>query len=89
MKATPEHLEPKQIPAPARTLAAEAIGIDCHMDTVQRVLVMGEDLEATVLQLRCRAAKEQDVLKHAARQRDGGAVSTGSRGKVQVRQRGR
>jgi hypothetical protein len=28
----------------ARKLAAEAIGIDSHIDTVQRVLVMGEDL---------------------------------------------
>src|ERR1700752_1659806 len=32
------------IPARARRLAAEAIGIDSHIDTVQRVLVMGEDL---------------------------------------------
>src|ERR1700752_5514790 len=32
------------IPARARKLAAEAIGIDSHIDTVQRVLVMGEDL---------------------------------------------
>ena len=30
--------------ARARKLAAEAIGIDSHIDTVQRVLVMGEDL---------------------------------------------
>jgi hypothetical protein len=44
MKATPERLEPKQIPAPGRKLAAEAIGIDCHIDSLQRVLVMGEDL---------------------------------------------
>jgi len=44
MKVIPERLEPKQIPAPARKLAAEAIGIDCHIDTVQRVLVMREDL---------------------------------------------
>jgi len=34
----------KDIPAAARKLAAEAIGIDSHIDTVQRVLVMGEDL---------------------------------------------
>jgi membrane dipeptidase len=33
-----------KIPARARKLAAEAIGIDSHIDTVQRVLVMGEDL---------------------------------------------
>src|ERR1700722_20428463 len=32
------------IPARAPKLAAEAIGIDSHIDTVQRVLVMGEDL---------------------------------------------
>src|SRR6202041_3780354 len=32
------------IPARARKLAAEAIGIDSHIDTVQRILVMGEDL---------------------------------------------
>src|ERR1700751_2178074 len=32
------------IPARARRLAAEAIGIDSHIDTVQRMLVMGEDL---------------------------------------------
>ena len=32
------------IAARARRLAAEAIGIDSHIDTVQRVLVMGEDL---------------------------------------------
>jgi membrane dipeptidase len=30
--------------ARARKLAAEAIGIDSHIDTVQRILVMGEDL---------------------------------------------
>jgi membrane dipeptidase len=30
--------------APARQLLAEAIGIDSHIDTIQRVLVMGEDL---------------------------------------------
>jgi membrane dipeptidase len=29
---------------PARELLAEAIGIDSHIDTIQRVLVMGEDL---------------------------------------------
>src|ERR1700722_9094456 len=40
----PEPLTPKKIPARARQLAAEAIGIDSHIDTVQRVLVMGEDL---------------------------------------------
>lgn len=34
----------KDIPAHARRLAAEAIGIDSHIDTVQRILVMGEDL---------------------------------------------
>jgi len=28
----------------ARELAAEVIGIDSHIDTIQRVLVMGEDL---------------------------------------------
>ena len=32
------------ISARAHKLAAEAIGIDSHIDTVQRVLVMGEDL---------------------------------------------
>lgn len=36
--------ELSDIPARARRLAAEAIGIDSHIDTVQRVLVMGEDL---------------------------------------------
>src|ERR1700733_2049396 len=40
----PEELTPKKIPLRARRLAAEAIGIDSHIDTVQRVLVMGEDL---------------------------------------------
>lgn len=30
--------------APARKLMAEAVGIDSHIDTIQRVLVMGEDL---------------------------------------------
>src|SRR5215472_8740430 len=44
MKAIPQELEPRNVPAPARKLAAEAIGIDSHIDTVQRVLVMGEDL---------------------------------------------
>jgi hypothetical protein len=33
-----------EIPTPLRKLAAEAIDIDSHIDTVQRVLVMGEDL---------------------------------------------
>jgi membrane dipeptidase len=33
-----------EVPAQARKLAAEAIGIDSHIDTVQRILVMGEDL---------------------------------------------
>jgi membrane dipeptidase len=33
-----------KIPLRSRKLAAEAIGIDSHIDTVQRVLVMGEDL---------------------------------------------
>src|SRR5579863_5289729 len=40
----PEQLTLKKITARARKLAAEAIGIDSHIDTVQRVLVMGEDL---------------------------------------------
>ena len=40
----PEQLTPKKIPLRARRLAAEAIGIDSHIDTVQRLLVMGEDL---------------------------------------------
>jgi len=44
MKAIPQELEQRNVPAPARKLAAEAIGIDSHIDTVQRVLVMGEDL---------------------------------------------
>ena len=39
-----EQLTPKKIPSRARHLAAEAIGIDSHIDTVQRLLVMGEDL---------------------------------------------
>jgi membrane dipeptidase len=39
-----KHRELSDIPARARKLAAEAIGIDSHIDTVQRVLVMGEDL---------------------------------------------
>ncbi len=42
--ANPEQLTAKKIPTRARKLAAEAIGIDSHIDTVQRVLVMGEDL---------------------------------------------
>jgi membrane dipeptidase len=36
--------ELSDIPARARRLATEAIGIDSHIDTVQRLLVMGEDL---------------------------------------------
>src|ERR1700730_9538643 len=36
--------ELSDIPARARKLAAEAIGIDSHIDTVQSVLVMGADL---------------------------------------------
>src|SRR5580698_1715793 len=40
----PEQLTPKKITGRARKLAAEAIGIDSHIDTVQRLLVMGEDL---------------------------------------------
>jgi len=32
------------LPARARKIASEAIGIDSHIDTVQRVLVMNEDL---------------------------------------------
>jgi membrane dipeptidase len=44
MKAIHEQREVQDIPAAARKLAAEAIGIDSHIDTVQRVLVMGEDL---------------------------------------------
>src|SRR6202453_2333497 len=36
--------ELSDIPSRARKLAAEAIGIDSHIDTVQRILVMGEDL---------------------------------------------
>lgn len=44
MKAIPERRKLKEIPAPARKLAAEAIGIDSPIDTVQRVLVMGENL---------------------------------------------
>jgi len=39
-----ELIKHQKIPLRARTLAAEAIGIDSHIDTVQRVLVMGEDL---------------------------------------------
>jgi membrane dipeptidase len=34
----------RKISARALKLAAEAVGIDSHIDTVQRVLVMGEDL---------------------------------------------
>jgi len=37
-------LNAQEIPQLARKLAAEAIGIDGHIDTVQRLLVMGEDL---------------------------------------------
>ena len=40
----PELLTHRKISPRALTLAAEAIGIDSHIDTVQRVLVMGEDL---------------------------------------------
>ena len=39
-----EQVTRKKIPLRARRLAAEAIGIDSHIDTVQRLLVMGEDL---------------------------------------------
>jgi len=39
-----EQLRSEEIPLRARRLAAEAIGIDSNIDTVQRVLVMGEDL---------------------------------------------
>lgn len=44
MNAIHERLELQEIPAAARKMAAEAIGIDGHIDTVQPVLVMGEDL---------------------------------------------
>jgi len=44
VRAIREERKLNEIPAPARKLAAEAIGIDGHIDTVQRVLVMGEDL---------------------------------------------
>jgi membrane dipeptidase len=40
----PEPLTRRKISPRALKLAAEAIGIDSHIDTVQRVLVMGEDL---------------------------------------------
>ena len=40
----PEVPAQRKISARALKLAAEAIGIDSHIDTVQRVLVMGEDL---------------------------------------------
>lgn len=39
-----EQTIPRDLLAAARALAAETIGIDSHIDTVQRVLVMGEDL---------------------------------------------
>ena len=42
--SNPEEMTPKKIPLRARRLAAGAIGIDSHIDTVQRLLVMGEDL---------------------------------------------
>jgi len=42
MKAVQE--QPEQVPVLAKKLAVQAIGIDSHIDTVQRVLVMGEDL---------------------------------------------
>ena len=42
--ANPEVPAQRKISARALKLAAEAIGIDSHIDTVQRVLVMGEDL---------------------------------------------
>jgi hypothetical protein len=44
MKANPEQLTLKEIPALARKLAAEAIGIDSHIETVQRMQVTGKDL---------------------------------------------
>jgi len=44
MRAILERPNPKDIPAAAQKLAAESIGIDGHIDTVQRALVMGEDL---------------------------------------------
>lgn len=40
----PPQEQQEQIAAKAQKLATEAIGIDSHIDTVQRVLVMGEDL---------------------------------------------
>jgi membrane dipeptidase len=39
-----EQAKPRDLLVAARALAAETIGIDSHIDTVQRVLVMGEDL---------------------------------------------
>ena len=42
--AVREEPRSNDIAARARKLAAEAIGIDSHIDTVQRILVMGEDL---------------------------------------------
>jgi membrane dipeptidase len=44
VNAIHERLEVQEIPEPARKLAVKAIGIDSHIDTIQRVLVMGEDL---------------------------------------------
>jgi membrane dipeptidase len=44
MNAIHESPKLQEAPLAARKLAAEAIGIDSHIDTVQRVLVMGEDL---------------------------------------------
>lgn len=44
MKADRHQRELNDVPARAREVAAEAIGIDGHIDTIQRVLVMGEDL---------------------------------------------
>ena len=44
MKAHHQQRELEDIPAPARQLAAEAIGIDSHIDAIQRVLVMDRDL---------------------------------------------
>jgi len=42
--ATRKRPRSNDVAARARKLAAEAIGIDSHIDTVQRILVMGEDL---------------------------------------------
>ncbi|MGA3132415.1 MAG: hypothetical protein ABSD59_16530 [Terracidiphilus sp.] len=49
MNTARQQLEMTEIPPPAWELVAEATGIDGHIDTIQRVLVMGEESQGSVM----------------------------------------